>query len=366
MRIVVAPDSFGGTATAAGVAQAFSAGWREIAAGDDLVLTPLSDGGPGFTEVLAFALGGELIHVDVTGPTGAALRADLLQVGSVAYVESAAACGLDELLRLHGDVSRATTYGVGQLVSTAVGLAGVDTVVVGLGGSGTNDGGAGLWAALGAGPGEVLRAGGAALRDLDVVVAPTRPAVRLVAATDVDNPLLGLTGASAVYGPQKGADGAAVMTLDIALERWADLAEAAVERPGCRRLAGAGAAGGLGFGLLALGAERASGIELVMRAARLREKVDGADLVVTGEGRFDATSLRGKVVSGVARVAAECGVPCVVAAGEASVGVRDAAAAGFDEVWSVAQLLGSPAAALAAGEDGVRQLGCAVARSWVR
>ena len=126
--------------------------------------------------------------------------------------------------------------------------------------------------------------------------------MRLVAATDVDNPLLGLHGASAVYGPQKGADQGAVMSLDIGLERWADIVESATGQPGLRDRPGAGAAGGLGFGLLALGAERRSGIDLVMAAVGLRERVEGADLVVTGEGRYDATSLRGKVVAGVARV----------------------------------------------------------------
>jgi glycerate kinase len=238
--------------------------------------------------------------------------------------------------------------------------------VVGLGGSGTNDGGAGMWAALGAEPAGILRAGGVGLKVLDHVTVPPALGVRLIAATDVDNPLLGMHGASAVYGPQKGADQAAVMSLDLGLERWADVAEAATGMAGCRDRPGAGAAGGLGFGLFALGADRVSGIELVMTAVGLREKVEGADLVVTGEGRFDATSLRGKVAAGVARVAQDAGVPCVVAAGQASVGVRDAAASGFDEVWSVADLLGSADAALAAGRDGIRELGRAVARSWSR
>jgi glycerate kinase len=223
-----------------------------------------------------------------------------------------------------------------------------------------------MWAALGAEPAELLRGGGLALNGLDLVSLPRPLGVRLVAATDVDNPLLGLHGASAAYGPQKGADRAAVMALDIALEHWADLVEAKTGLAGVRHAGGAGAAGGLGFGLLALGGERVSGIDLVMGAVGLQEKVDGADLVVTGEGRFDATSLRGKVAAGVARIAQQAGVPCVVAAGQASVGVRDAAASGIDEVFSVAQLLGSVDAAMAAGTAGVRELGRQVARSWSR
>jgi glycerate kinase len=142
--------------------------------------------------------------------------------------------------------------------------------------------------------------------------------------------------------------------------------EAAVGQPGLRDVPGAGAAGGLGFGLLALGAQRRSGVEIVMEVLDLRATVAGADLVVTGEGKFDHTSLRGKVVSGVARVAQESGVPCVVAAGQAEVGGREASANGIDDVFSIAELLGSPEAALAAGEDGIRELGRAVARAWSR
>jgi glycerate 2-kinase len=367
MRIVVAPDSFGGTLRADEAARAFAAGWLEVAPTDQLDLAPLSDGGPGLVAALATAVtGAELIEVACSGPTGLPTRANLLRIGSTVYVESAAACGLEALRAAGGDVRTATTYGVGQLVLAAAAAPGADTVVVGLGGSGTNDGGAGLWAALGAAPSEVLRGGGIALKALDALTPPARLAVRLIAATDVDNSLLGMHGASAVYGPQKGADQAAVMALDIGLERWADRVEAVVDAAGMRNRPGAGAAGGLGFGLLALGAERVSGIELVISAVGLSAKVSGADLVVTGEGRFDATSLRGKVAVGVAQVAQAAGVPCVVVAGQASVGTRDAAASGIDEVWSVAAALGSMDAAIAAGADGVRRLGRDVARSWSR
>ena len=276
------------------------------------------------------------------------------------------ACGLLALQREAGEVGTATTYGVGQLVGIAIGTPGVERVVVGLGGSGTNDGGAGMWAALGAQPEEVLRGGGMALRDLAAVTTASVGSVSLVAATDVDNPLLGLHGATAVYGPQKGADQAAVMSLDMALERWADLVETAVGTPGLRDAVGAGAAGGLGFGLLALGAERVSGVELVAAAVALATTIDGADLVVTGEGRFDGTSLRGKVVCGVARHAQEAGVPCVVAAGQSEVGAREAAANGIDDVFSIAGLRGGAEAALAAGPEGIRELGAAVAAEWSR
>jgi glycerate kinase len=361
--VVLAFDSFG-TTPADSVCEVFGSGWDAIAPGDDVVDAPLSDGGPGFAQVLAFVLpDSPLVSVDATGPNGERIGSDVVQRGSVAYVESAHAGGLDLVRRASGDVRTATTYGVGQLIAAAAAIDGVETVVVGLGGSGTNDGGAGVWAALGAEPAGVLRGGGVRLKDLESVTVP-KLAVSLVAATDVDNPLLGLHGASAVYGPQKGADQAAVMELDTALERWADVVEDVVGRPGLRDEPGAGAAGGLGFGLLALGAERLSGIDIVMDVVDLRAKVAVADVVITGEGRFDATSLRGKVVSGVARVAQDAGVPCVVAAGQAEVGAREAAAHGFDDVFSIAELRGSAAAALAAGQDGIRELGLAVARAW--
>jgi glycerate kinase len=367
MRIVVAPDSFGATLSAVEAARAIADGWREADGQAEVVLLPMSDGGPGLIEVLASVLPeSRVVAVDAAGPTGVTRSRNLLVAGDTAYVESAAACGLAELQELAGDVAAASTYGVGQLVAAAAEQPDVASVVVGLGGSGTNDGGAGLWAGLGGEPAELLRRGGLGLGELDRVAPPVLPGVRLVAATDVDNPLLGLYGASAVYGPQKGADQATVMSLDSALERWAELVEAAVGGPGLRDRPGAGAAGGLGFGLLALGGERCSGAELVIEAVGLRAAVEGADLVVTGEGRFDATSLRGKVVSGVARLAQDAGVPCVVAAGQAQVGSRDAAANGIDEVWSVADELGSAEAALAAGADGVRRLGAAIARSWSR
>jgi glycerate kinase len=367
MRIVVAPDSFGGTQSADQVGAALSSGWRDVAPADELIVVPMSDGGPGLVAALGFVHpGAARIVVEVNGPTDEPIDAALLVIDSTAYVESAAACGLTELQRLDGDVRTATSYGVGQLIAAAAALDGVDTVVVGLGGSGTNDGGAGTWAALGGAPADVMRGGGAGLRDLAAVSVPAPLGVRLVAATDVDNPLLGLHGASAVYGPQKGADQQAVMALDTGLERWADVVEVAAGKPGLRELPGAGAAGGLGFGLLALGAERVSGVNLVIDAVGLRAAVDGADVVMTGEGSFDPTSLRGKVVSGVTAVAQAAGVPCVVAAGQASVGAREAAAHGIDDVISLAGLLGSTEAALAAGPDGVRELGRAVARSWSR
>ena len=340
MRVLVAPDSFGGTLSAVEAAEAIAAGWRATSPDDELDLAPLSDGGPGFVDVLRAGLGGDVVEVTVDDPLGRPVHARLLVVGTTAYVESAQACGLHLMAPEERNPMVATTRGVGQLLRAAAG-AGVTRIVVGLGGSGTNDGGRGLWEVLGG-----------------------RCDVELVAATDVDNPLLGPNGASAVFGPQKGADRAMVLDLDDALRAWADEVEADTQLPGLRDRPGAGAAGGLGFALFALGAARASGLELVADAVGLRQRVEASDLVVTGEGRFDTQSLRGKVPAGVAKLAQEEGLPCVVLAGQAEVGRRDAAAMGVEEIVTVAELLGSPVAALQAGADGVRRVAAQLARAW--
>jgi glycerate 2-kinase len=364
MRVVVAPDSFGGTLTAVEAAAAIADGWRAAAASADLELMPMSDGGPGFVDVLHRATGGTLRTVEVLDPLRRPIRADALLAAGVGYVEAAAAAGLHLLADDERDPRITTTYGVGQLIAAVA--PDVTHIVVGLGGSGTNDGGAGMWAALGAEPADALMGGGGGLGSLEELRRSGR-LPELVAATDVDNPLLGPNGASAVFGPQKGADRAAVLDLDDALRNWADLVERA--RPdgaGLRDTPGAGAAGGLGFGLLALGATRRSGFELVAEAVRLEERIAAADLVVTGEGSFDSQSLRGKVAAGVAALAQQHGVPCVVVAGQVEVGRRDAAAAGVEAAYAVAELLGGAEAARAAGADGVRQVAQHAARLWSR
>ncbi|HWG92734.1 MAG TPA: glycerate kinase [Mycobacteriales bacterium] len=359
MRVLVAPDSLGGTLTAVEAAEALAEGWRAAAPHDDVVLLPLSDGGPGFVDVLAAARpGAELRPLVVEDPLARPVPAAWLLDGATAWVESAAACGLHLLAHDERDPRRTTTYGVGQLVRAALD-AGAGRVVVGLGGSATNDGGAGLLAALGVqrldAAGQQLAPGGAALAALDRLEGDPDPRlaqVELVAATDVDAPLLGLFGASAVFGPQKGAGRDDVLALDAALTRWADALEART-RP-VRDLPGAGAAGGLGAALLALGARRESGLDLVAAHTGLDDAVDGADLVLTGEGTFDMTSLRGKVVGGVCRRAAEAAVPCVVVAGQVEVGRREAAAAGVESEHALADAVGleraleRPAEALAA------------------
>lgn len=371
MRVLLAPDSFGGTLTAAQAAAAMAAGWASAAPADELDPAPLSDGGPGLVEVLATALPSAVRHViTVEDPLARPVEAAFLIDGTTAYVEAASACGLHLLEESERDPEVTTTYGVGQLVAAALDL-GATRIVVGLGGSATNDGGAGLLAALGVqrldAAGERLSPGGAALRSLDRLDGapdPRLPAVELVAATDVDSPLLGLYGASTTFGPQKGASREAVARLDAALTRWADVLEPHLGIS-VRDLPGAGAAGGLGAALLALGARREPGIELVQRLVGLEDRVAAVDLVVTGEGALDPTSLTGKVVSGVAALAVAHAVPCVVLAGSVSIGRREAAAAGIEASYSLIETvgreraLGEPATALA-------ELAARVARQWSR
>lgn len=362
MRVLVAPDKYAGTLSAREAAEAIASGWQRTAPHDELVLAPLSDGGPGFVDVLHACLGGELLVSAVRGPLGALVPAALLRVGTDAYVESAQACGLHLLPPSERDLAAASTFGVGELVGAAV-AGGARRVVVGLGGSGTNDGGAGLLAALGAEPAAQLQAGGAALAGLSQLdLEPVRRSLggtQLWAACDVDNPLLGLRGASAVFGPQKGATPAGARALDAALARFADLADSALaERPG------AGAGGGLGYGLLLAGAHLVGGIDTVLNVLDFDALVRAADLVLSGEGAFDAMSLRGKVVSGVARAAQTRGRPAVVLAGRVEVGRREMAAIGVEAAYAVMPATSGGRALPDRPAEELAELAARVARTW--
>ncbi|GAA1962062.1 glycerate kinase [Nocardioides panacihumi] len=357
MRILVAPDKFAGTLTAVEAAEAIAAGWRRHASTDELDLAPMADGGPGFVDVLQSTLGGELLAVTVSGPDRRPTPATVLLVGDTAYVESAQACGL--ALTGGCGAETATTYGVGELILAAAD-AGARRVVVGLGGSGTNDGGAGLLAALGASADRPLDQGGAGLTGITTLTMPKPLDVEIVAASDVDSPLTGLFGATKTYGPQKGLAEEQLPALDGALQ---DLASAAD-----RRLAlapGAGAAGGLGYALLLLGAERRPGIALVAEAVDLPGRARRADLVVSGEGAFDFSSRSGKVPYGVAEVAAGAARPCVVLAGRVDVGAREMRALGVESAYSLVDLVGEEAA-LADPAGSLATLAERVARSWSR
>ena len=348
-RVLIAPDKFAGSLSAIEAADAIAAGWRAVAPEDRVTVLPLADGGTGFVDVLHAALGGRLEAVETTDPLGRPVVGHVLIVdradpdgGCTAYVESAQACGLHLLTPAERDPSRTMSAGVAALLIAAIDC-GADRVVVGIGGSGTNDGGAGMLDALGA-----VGADASRLRAVDLVVA-----------TDVDNQLLGPRGATAVFGPQKGADAAMQELLEERLARLAD--EVA---PELADLPGAGAGGGLGFALFALGGRRVSGADLVMQLLDVIAELATSDLVITGEGALDAQSLRGKLPMRIAAGCLEVGVPCVAIAGRVLLGRRQLAAVGFAEAHAVEEYAGSVEAAMEQGAVALRGLAAQVAIGW--
>jgi glycerate 2-kinase len=373
MRVLLAPDSFGGSLSAAEAAAAMAQGWARAVPGDTTVLLPLADGGTGFVEVLHTARGGTRRDVEVTGPLGAPTVATWLELDGTAYVESASACGLHLVPeRTPATAAAATSRGVGELVAAAA-ARGPSAIVVGLGGSACTDGGAGMLAALGApardAAGAELPDGGGPLADVarvdDLAAVHARLGdVALVVAADVDHVLCGPKGAAAVFGPQKGADADTVAALDTALGAWGAVLAAASGRPDLVEQPGTGAAGGLGAALAALGARRVGGGELVREVAGLDEALAAADLVVTGEGRLDDQSLRGKLVSVVAARARERGVPCIALAGQVDLSVGEALEAGLEGAYSVSADAGSVEAALAEPAARLADLAAGVAGRW--
>ena len=337
MRIVLAPNAFKGSLTAAQVAAHLSVGIRRAAPEPDVVVAPVADGGDGTLDA-ALAAGFTRVPVTAHGPTGLPLESAIALRDGVAVVELAAVSGLALLPGGRPDPLHASTFGVGELILAALD-AGCREVVLGVGGSASTDGGAGLLQALGvrlqADDGTDLPLGGIALAGLasiDVSGLDSRLAdVRVVLASDVDNPLTGPAGAAAVYGPQKGATPADVSVLDAALTHFAELLDpAAGTRPG------AGAAGGTGFAALAvLGATMRPGIDVVLELAGFDQLLRGADLVVTGEGMIDTQTLRGKAPAGVARAARAAGVRCVAVCGQNQLTDAALAEAGISRVHAL-------------------------------
>jgi glycerate kinase len=364
MRVLIAPDKFAGTLTAVEAAAAIEEGWRRRDPGAEVLVAPMADGGPGFIDVLASVVKGTLLVVTVRGPLGEEVPATMLLAGEIAYVETAQACGLHLVEPEKRRPEEATTYGVGQLITAAVD-AGARRIILGLGGSGTNDAGAGLLAALGAtATGGSLDAGAAGLAGLTAVdLEPARArtaGVEFVAASDVENPMLGLRGATNVFGTQKGIPDERKPEVDGWLTRFAELAG--------RKTAdakGAGAAGGLGYALLLLGAERISGIDLVATLTGLRDKARKVDLVLTGEGAFDFQSRDGKVIAGVAKVAADAMRPCVVLAGKVEIGSREMRTMGVESAYSLVEVVGEERA-FADPQGALAVLAERVARTWAR
>jgi glycerate kinase len=348
MRIVVAQDKFKGSLPAAEVARALAAGLRSGDPTLDVVELPVADGGDG-TLAAALAAGFERVPALAEGPVGEPVesafgwRAGSVGGAGVAVVELADVVGLERMRELAP--LTASTFGLGQVITAALDR-GAATIILGVGGSASTDGGAGMMQALGVrlldAAGAGLGRGGAALADLASIdlsgLDPRLAGVAVLVASDVDNPLLGESGAAAVFGPQKGASPAQVPQLDRALARWASLTAAVTGRDEAGS-PGAGAAGGTGFAALAyLHAELKPGIELVLELVGLDAALARADLLITGEGSLDAQSLRGKAPVGVARAAGRVGVPVVAVAGQCLLTSDELADAGLLAAYSLSAL----------------------------
>lgn len=326
MQVLVAPDCYGDSLSAVQAAAAIATGWTRSRPADRFIVAPQSDGGPGFVEVLASRLGKKR-RLRVCGPLDTTVTAEWVfdRSSSTAYLECAQACGLPQLgaAPTPETALAAGSSGVGQLIDEAL-RAGAKRIVVGLGGSACTDGGQGMIAQLGG-----LDAARERLAD-----------VELIAASDTEYPLVGPWGAARVFGPQKGADTATVAALEVRLEAWALELEAVAGRDVSAE-PGAGAAGGIGAGLLALGGRCESGAEIIAEHTHLAEDLEVADMIVTGEGRFDEQSLHGKVVGFLADSARPLGIPVIVLAGQ--VGLENSAvrSAGIMSALSMAEYAGS-------------------------
>ncbi|BCG23296.1 hypothetical protein TUM18999_14870 [Pseudomonas tohonis] len=372
MKIVIAPDSFKESLSAPDVAAAIGRGWTSVHPAAQVLLRPMADGGEGTVDAVLAATGGERRTAIVRGPLGDGVEAHWGWLGEGgAIIEMAAASGLHRVPQAERDATRTCSFGTGELIREALD-AGATRITLGLGGSATNDGGAGLLRALGLrlldADGEELAPGGAALAGLACIdrsgIDPRLAGVAFDVAADVDNPLCGPRGASHVFGPQKGASPAQVEALDAALQRYADVVAAELGEDHSRQ-PGVGAAGGLGFAARAfLGARFRPGIELVAELAGLAEAVVGADLVITGEGRLDAQSLHGKTPVGVARIARAAGVPVIALAGSLGEGYPRLREAGIEAAFSLVPgpMTLDRAMAVAAGELEARSAD--IARLW--
>ncbi len=344
MKIVIAPDSYKESLSAMEVAIQIEAGFREIYPDAEYIKLPVADGGEGTVDAMVAATGGRQINVSVTGPTGKPVLAHFGITGNqqCAVIEMASASGLECIPPEERNPLITTSYGTGELIKAALDL-GVTEFIIGLGGSATNDGGAGMLQALGIHlldkAGHNIGKGGQCLSELEYVdvsgMDPRLKQCRITVACDVTNPLTGPQGASAIFGPQKGANPAMVRFLDENLKHYAEVIARQTGKD-VEFAPGAGAAGGLGAALLAfLNAELRSGIEIVTEAVELEKAIMDADLVITGEGRIDSQSIKGKVPVGVARLAKRHNKPVIGIAGSLSSDVAVVYEHGIDCVFSV-------------------------------
>jgi glycerate kinase len=359
LRIIVAPDSYKGSVSALAVAQAMERGVLRVFPEAVVCKVPIADGGEGTVEALVAATGGTILQAPVSDPLGQPISAHwgVLGDGGTAVIEMAAASGLPLVPRSLRDPRITSTHGTGQLIRAALD-AGLRRIIIGIGGSATNDGGVGMARALGArfldAEGTPLAEGGAALASLQHIdlsgLDPRLLETEITVACDVDNPLCGARGASAVFGPQKGASLETVSELDAALSHFAALASAATGRQ-VAALPGAGAAGGLGAGLMFFTPARLKpGVEIVLDAVGFAGLVEGASFVLTGEGRTDFQTAFGKAPVGVAKLAKQYAVPVFCLSGGLGEGADDVLVHGIDAVMSTCDRPMSLEECISAGE----------------
>ncbi|MFE0773274.1 glycerate kinase [Streptomyces sp. NPDC058861] len=372
-RVLVAADKFKGSLTAVEVAERVAAGLRRVVPDLEVETLPVADGGDG-TVAAAVAAGFERHEVAVSGPLGEPVTAAFALRGTTAVVEMAEASGLQLLPDGVFAPLTATTYGSGELLRAALD-AGATTVVFGVGGSATTDGGAGMLAALGArlldADGEPVGPGGAALADLATAdltgLDPRFASVDLILASDVDNPLTGPKGAPAVYGPQKGATPDDVRTLDAALAHFATVLEKAIGPKAAEAALapGAGGAGGIGYGALILGASFRPGIELMLEVLGFAPALERATLVVTGEGSLDEQTLHGKAPAGVAAAARAAGKEVVAVCGRLALPAEALGRAGIRRAYPLADLEPDPARSMANAGPLLEEAAANIARDFL-
>lgn len=372
MKIVLAPDSFKESMTASRAVAAMREGIRSALPDAECIGVPMADGGEGTVDAVVDALGGDRVTETVQDPLGRPVAATYGYVAErhLAVIEMAAASGLELVAPEDRDILRASTFGVGQLIISALDHGATD-LLIGIGGSATNDGGAGMLEALGVRltdtDGTALPPGGAALARLQRIdvsgLDPRLADIRIRIASDVTAPLLGTGGASAVFGPQKGAAPTDVVTLEAGLTRLVEVTETVLGHAGPDR-PGAGAAGGLGFGLMEfLAAECDPGVELIAETVGLEQSLAGADWVFTGEGSVDAQTMLGKTPFGVARLAARAGARVVIFAGRVAPDADVLLANGVDKLVAITTP-GTPLAqALREGPESLARAAAAVCRS---
>ena len=346
MKIVIAPDSFKESMTAKEACEAIEKGMKIALPNAEFIKVPMADGGEGTTQSLVDATEGKMYFVETTGPLGEKVKSKfgILGNGEIAVLEMASTSGLELVPREKRNPMITTTYGTGELIKKAMDM-GAKTILIGIGGSATNDGGAGMIQALGGklldengkqisfGGGELSKIKKIDLSELDSRIKN----IKFIAACDVQNPLTGETGAANVFGRQKGATEEMVKILDNNLKHYAELIRKDV-KVDVENIPGAGAAGGLGAGLMAfLNAELRKGIDIVVEYSKLEEKIKGADFVITGEGSIDSQTRFGKTPYGVVSVAKKYGVPNITLAGNVSKDIEILYDYGFDAIFSITQ-----------------------------